>query len=214
LDFNTVHSAHGRAIPFATGIKLAEPKMNVIVITGDGDASAIGGNHFIHAARRNIDMTVVVFNNNTYGMTGGQYSPLTPTNSKASTAPYGTVDRPFNIAELAKGAGATFVARGTAFHTQLLVDLLAQGMQHKGFSVIEAVCSCPISFGRQNKLGDAPAMLKWQRDHAVQLAAYDKLDEDKKADKFPIGILYQAQAPEYVEEYGKLIARVQAKGGK
>jgi 2-oxoglutarate ferredoxin oxidoreductase subunit beta len=112
LNFDTVHSAHGRALPVATGIKLANPELNVIVITGDGDATAIGGNHFIHAARRNIDLTVILYNNNIYGMTGGQYSPLTPFNSKATTAPYGTVERPFDVAELAKAAGATFVARG------------------------------------------------------------------------------------------------------
>ena len=214
LDFNTVHSAHGRALPFATGIKLANPKMNVIVVTGDGDASAIGGNHLIHAARRNINITVVLFNNSTYGMTGGQYSPLTPTKSRATTAPYGTIDRPFDTAKLSIGAGATFVARGTAFHAQLLVDLIEKGIKHKGFSIIEAVACCPISFGRQNKLGDAPNMLKWQRDHAVPVTAWDKLDDEKKAGKFPIGILYEEQAPEFTEEYAKIIAVAQAKEGK
>ncbi|MDR2006630.1 MAG: 2-oxoacid:ferredoxin oxidoreductase subunit beta [Acidaminococcales bacterium] len=213
LDFNTVHSAHGRALPFATGIKLAAPQMTVIVITGDGDAAAIGGNHFIHAARRNIDLTVLLYNNNTYGMTGGQYSPLTPTNSKASTAPYGTVDRPFDLAALARGAGATFAARGSAFHAPMLVDLILSGIRHKGFSLVEAVASCPISYGRQNKLGDAPAMLKWQRDHAVPAAAYEKLNDEQKADKFPIGVLHQADAPEYTEEYAKIIARARKEGG-
>ncbi len=213
LDFNTVHSAHGRAIPFATGIKLSEPHMKVIVVTGDGDASAIGGNHFIHACRRNIDMTVILFNNNTYGMTGGQFSPMTPTNSKATTAPYGTVDRPFDITSLAIGAGATFVARATAFHTQLLVDLITQGIQHKGFSLIEAICACPISYGRHNKIGDAPAMMTWQRDHAVMLAAYQKLNDEQRAGKFPIGLLHKEEIPEYTEEYAKLIAQAQG-GGK
>lgn len=214
LDFNTVHSAHGRAIPFATGIKLSEPDMNVIVVTGDGDCSAIGGNHLIHACRRNIDLTVVIFNNNIYGMTGGQYSPLTPTHSKASTAPYGTIDRAFDLTELAKGAGATFVARATSFHAQLLSDLIAQGINHKGFSIIEAICACPISYGRQNKMGDAPAMLKWQRDHAVMLTAYEKLDPEKREGKFPIGVLYKDEQPEYTEEYGKIITQAMAKEGK
>lgn len=209
LDFNTVHSAHGRALPVATGIKLAEPRLKVLVVTGDGDATAIGGNHFIHAARRNIDLTVVLYNNNIYGMTGGQYSPLTPTDSKATTAPYGTVDRAFDVAELAKGAGATFIARATTFHTQLLADLIAQGIQHEGFSVIEAITACPISYGRQNKMGAAPNMMKWQRDHGVMLAAYDKLTEEQKADKFPIGVLYQKSAPEYSAEYDKVIAKAQ-----
>lgn len=213
LDFNTVHSAHGRALPFATGVKLAKPRLKVIVVTGDGDATAIGGNHFIHAARRNIDLTVVLYNNNIYGMTGGQYSPLTPTNSRATTAPSGTVDRPFDVTELAKGAGATFIARATTFHAQLLSDLIAQGIQHEGFSIIEAITACPISFGRQNKMGSAPQMMKWQKDSGVMLAAYEKMTDEQKAGKFPIGVLYKTQAPEYTAEYDKVIARAQ-KGAK
>ncbi len=209
LDFNTVHSAHGRAIPFATGVKLSEPKLNVIVCTGDGDATAIGGNHFIHAARRNINITVVLFNNNIYGMTGGQYSPLTPTHSKATTAPYGTIERSFDITELAKAAGATFVARATTYHTPVLVDVIAKAIAHDGFSLVEAITACPISFGRQNKKGGAPDMMKWQRDSFVLQAAFDKLPEDKREGKFPMGVLYQAEAPEYTKEYDKVIAAAQ-----
>ncbi len=214
LDFNTVHSAHGRALPVATGIKLSEPRLKVIVVTGDGDATAIGGNHFIHAARRNIDLTVVLYNNSIYGMTGGQYSPLTPANHKATTAPYGTIERNFDISELAKAAGATFVGRSTSFHTQLLVDIIAQGIRHEGFSLIEAVTACPISFGRQNKMGSPADMMKWQRDHGVMLAAFDKLSAEQQQEKFPIGVLYQSQAPEYTKEYDKLIAAAQAKGAR
>ena len=209
LDFNTVHSAHGRALPVATGVKLSEPRLKVIVCTGDGDATAIGGNHFIHAARRNIDLTVVLFNNNIYGMTGGQYSPLTPTHSKATTAPYGTIERAFDVAKLAEAAGATFVARATTFHTQLLTDVIAKAIAHEGFSLVEAITACPISFGRQNKRGGAPDMMKWQRDHGVVLAAYNKLPEDQKEDKFPIGVLYETEAPEYTKEYDKVIAAAQ-----
>ena len=120
MNFNTVHTAHGRALPFATGIKLAHPELNVIVITGDGDATAIGGNHFIHACRRNIDLTTIIFNNSIYGMTGGQASPLTPHGAFATTAPYGQLDRPFDIAALAIAAGSTYVARGTAYHAMQL----------------------------------------------------------------------------------------------
>ncbi|MEN6412229.1 MAG: 2-oxoacid:ferredoxin oxidoreductase subunit beta [Veillonellales bacterium] len=213
LDFNTVHSAHGRALPVATGVKLSEPRLKVIIVSGDGDATAIGGNHFIHAARRNIDITMILYNNNIYGMTGGQYSPLTPTSSKATTAPYGTVDRPFDVYDLAKGAGATFIARATTFHTQLLIDVIAKGIEHAGFSIIEAVSACPISFGRQNKRGSGANMMKWQRDHGVLLAAYEKLTDEQKKDKFPIGLLHETQAPEYTAEYDKVIARVQ-KGAK
>lgn len=210
LDFNTVHSAHGRALPVATGVKLADPSLNVVVVTGDGDATAIGGNHLIHAARRNIDMTVVLYNNSIYGMTGGQYSPMTPYGSKATTAPYATIEHDFDIAELAKAAGATFVARATTFHTQLLVDLIAKGIQHKGFSIIEAVSACPISFGRQNKLGGPADMMKWQRDHAVMLPAWNKLTEEQRNGKFPIGLLYEVtDRKEYTEAYDELIARAQ-----
>ena len=197
--------------------KLDLDKDKVAVISGIGcssrDATAIGGNHLIHAARRNIDMTVVLYNNSIYGMTGGQYSPLTPTGSKATTAPYATIEQDFNVAELVKAAGATFVARGTTFHAQILADLIAKGIEHKGFSLIEAVTACPISYGRQNKMGGPADMMKWQRDHAVPLAAWDKMTEEQKAGKFPIGVLYQVEGrQEYTAAYDELIARAQ--GGK
>ena len=195
LNFDTLHTAHGRAIPFATGIKLMKPEHKVIVLTGDGDATAIGGNHFIHAARRNIDLTIVIFNNNIYGMTGGQYSPMTPHGSKATTAPYGNVDRPFDLCDLARGAGATFVARGTTFHASQLSGLIAQAIEHKGIAVVEAVTACPISFGRQNKAGSPAAMLRWQRDHAVPAAAAGKMTEEQLEGKFLVGVLYQKAAP-------------------
>jgi len=213
LDFDTVHSAHGRAIPFATGIKLASPELNVIVMTGDGDATAIGGNHFIHAARRNINLTVILFNNSIYGMTGGQYSPLTPMHSKAATAPYGTIERPFNVVELAKGAGATFVARGTTYHAQQLSDVIAQAISHDGFALVEAITACPIGFGRQNKSGDGANMMKWQKEHAVTAAQAAKLSDEEMADKFIIGVLHRSEAPEYTKQYDELILAAQ-KGGK
>ncbi|MBE3588370.1 MAG: 2-oxoacid:ferredoxin oxidoreductase subunit beta, partial [Thermoanaerobacteraceae bacterium] len=139
LDFNTLHTTHGRALAFATGIKLARPELAVFVLMGDGDAAAIGGNHFIHAARRNIDLTAVVFNNNIYGMTGGQFSPLTPTDKRATTAPYGNMERSFDLAELARAAGATYVARATTYHATMLEKFIVAGAKNKGFSVIEAV---------------------------------------------------------------------------
>ena len=128
LDFNTIHTTHGRAIPFATGIKLAKPELEVIVITGDGDCTAIGGNHLIHAARRNIEITVIVFNNNIYGMTGGQYSPTTPVGEWGTTSPYGNIDRQFDITQLAAGAGASYTARGTAYHAQETIKAIQDGM--------------------------------------------------------------------------------------
>ncbi|MGI6091413.1 MAG: 2-oxoacid:ferredoxin oxidoreductase subunit beta [Negativicutes bacterium] len=213
MNFNTIHTAHGRALTFATGIKLANPELNVIVITGDGDSTAIGGNHFIHAARRNIDITTIIFNNNIYGMTGGQYSPLTPTNSKATTSPFGHIERPFDIPALAKAAGATYVARGTAYHATLLTDVIVKGIQNKGFSVIDAITQCPISFGRKNKMGSPAKMLEWQRDNAVMIQAAAKLKPEDLKGKFIIGELHHEEAPEYTAEYAKLIERVQQKGG-
>ena len=137
LDFNSIHTTHGRAIAFATGIKFANPKLNVIVLTGDGDCSAIGGNHLIHAARRNLGLTVICFNNDIYGMTGGQYSPTTPNGDKATTAPYGNVDRPFDIANLATGAGASFAARGDVYHVRETIDIIKEAILHKGFSLVD-----------------------------------------------------------------------------
>lgn len=205
MNFDTLHTAHGRAIPFATGIKLANPELQVIVITGDGDCMAIGGNHFIHGCRRNVDLTVILFNNNIYGMTGGQASPLTPVDKKATTAPYGSVDRPFDPCDLAKAAGATYVARSTAFHVQHLTDMIAQGLDNTGFSFIEAITQCPISYGRKNKLGEAPEMLKWMRDSAVMLQAFEKLPEEKRSSKFPIGVFQNCSAQEYTTAYQKVI---------
>ncbi len=213
MNFNTVHTAHGRALTFATGIKLANPELNVLVITGDGDCTAIGGNHFIHAARRNIDLTTIIFNNSIYGMTGGQYSPLTPIASKATTAPFGHIERPFDVAALATASGATYVARGTAYHANLLTDLIVKGIENKGFSVIDAITQCPISFGRKNKMGSAAKMLEWQRDNAVPVQAAAKMSPEDLTAKFLIGELHHSSAPEYTAEYDKLIARVQGKKG-
>ena len=215
LDFNTANTLHGRALPIATGVKMANPALNVIVCSGDGDCTAIGGNHLIHAARRNIDLTLVVFNNSIYGMTGGQYSPMTPIHSKATTAPYYTVEPSFNLLDLAKAAGATYVARATTYHVPVLVDVIAKGIAHKGFSIIEAVSACPISFGRQNKMGGPAQMMAWQRDHGVMKAVWDRMDEEKKAEaiaagKFPIGVLYENNdVMEYTKAYDQIIQRAQ-----
>ena len=150
LDFHTLHTLHGRALAFATGIKMSKPELNVIVPMGDGDALSIGGNHFIHAARRNIGMTALVMNNRIYGMTGGQYSPLSGVGTRATTAPYLNVDQAFDVVELAKAAGATFVARSTVYHVQQLADIIRQAIVHDGFSVVEILTQCqpPISDAR------------------------------------------------------------------
>lgn len=209
LDFNSIHTTHGRAIAFATGIKFANPDLEVIVLTGDGDCSAIGGNHLIHAARRNMGMTVITFNNNIYGMTGGQYSPTTPTGDKGTTAPYGNLDRPFDIAQLAAGAGASFVARGSAYHCRETIDLIKQGIRHKGFSLIDVYSVCPTYYGRKNKKGDATEMLKWQKENLVPTARYYAMSDAQKEGKKLIGTIAYSEYPEYTAEYEKLIGRCQ-----
>jgi len=208
MDFNTLHTTHGRALPFATGIKLANPDLHVIVVSGDGDSSAIGGNHLIHAARRNIDITTIVFNNNIYGMTGGQYSPTTPTNYFGTTAPYGNIDRSFDIAQLAGAAGATYTARSTVFHVPQLTNYIEKALNKKGFSLVEAISTCPTSFGRRNKKGDAVDMIKWLRDSAVTVSKASKMSAEEMDGKFTIGEFKDTEAPEYVEEYDKLIERL------
>ncbi|WP_156099447.1 2-oxoacid:ferredoxin oxidoreductase subunit beta, partial [Caloranaerobacter azorensis] len=205
LDFNTLHTTHGRALAFATGIKMANPNLKVIVITGDGDCAAIGGNHLIHAARRNIDITTIVFNNNIYGMTGGQYSPTTPKGEKGTTAPYGNIDKNFDLCELAKAAGATYVGRATAYHAKLITELVKSGMQNKGFSFIETVSICPTYYGRKNKKGDAVNMMKFLKDNAINIKAAKSSDAERLNGKFLIGEFYKSIEPEYTDEYNKII---------
>jgi len=204
VDFNTLHTTHGRALTFATGVKLAKPNLKVIVIMGDGDATAIGGNHFIHAARRNIDLTAIIVNNSIYGMTGGQASPTTPYGDRATTATYGTVENSFNISQLAVCAGAVYVARGTVFHARQLDQLIEKALLKKGFSVVEVISQCQTHFGRLNKRGNQIEMMKWQRDHAVPVEKAKTLSPAEMADKFEVGVLVDREAPTYHEEYAKL----------
>jgi 2-oxoglutarate ferredoxin oxidoreductase subunit beta len=205
VDFNTLHTTHGRAIAFATGIKMANPDLNVIIMTGDGDATAIGGNHLIHAARRNIDLTVVVLNNYIYGMTGGQGSPTTPRGMKASTLPYGNIEQPFDVCHLAAAAGASYVARSTAYHARLLDKFIEKGIRKKGFALIEAMSPCPTSFGRRNRLGDGVNMLQQLKDISIKTEEASKKPPEELAERIVIGTLKDVEIPEYVEEYDRLI---------
>ncbi len=206
LDFHTMHTLHGRALAFATGVKLARPELTVLVPMGDGDALAIGGNHFIHAARRNINMTVFVMNNRIYGMTGGQYSPLSGTGVLATTAPYRSIDRDFDVVKLAMGAGATFVARTTAYHVQEMAKLMKKAISHKGFAVLEILSQCPTYFGRKNKLGGPVQMLEYFKEKTVPLGS-DKLNQDPTL--IPRGIFVEETIPEYCDEYAKIVALAQ-----
>ena len=209
VDFHTLHTLHGRALAFATGVKLARPELKLVVPMGDGDALAIGGNHFIHAARRNIDMTAIVMNNRIYGMTGGQFSPLSGSNISATTAPYGTIDRSFDVVDLARAAGATFVARSTTYHAQHMTEIIEKAITHKGFSVVEVLTQCPTYFGRKNKIGDAPEMIKWFKDNTTVIGSKAK---QENPDLIERGIFVQVDGPEYCEEYQKIVDR--AMGGR
>jgi 2-oxoglutarate ferredoxin oxidoreductase subunit beta len=209
VDFNTLHTAHGRAAAFATGIKMAKPEMDVLVVGGDGDGVAIGGNHFIHACRRNIDMTYVLLNNYIYGMTGGQFSPCTPVGAKASTTPYGNPDPTFDIPKLAIGAGATFVARTTAFHATQIDKLIAAGIRHKGMAVIEVLDDCPTAYGRRNKFRSVVDMMKRLKEIAVPVKAAAHMTPEQLEGKVLTGILHQEERAEYCEQYQQVIASAQ-----
>ena len=209
MDFNTIHTTHGRALAFATGLKIAKPAMKVITIMGDGDALAIGGNHFIHAARRNIGITAIVVNNAIYGMTGGQYSPTTPINGRASTAPYGNIEPPMPVCELAIAAGATYVARSTVYHAVELDRYIEQAIRKNGFSLVEAVSYCHTTYGRMNKLGTPVDMMRQLKEGSVSLNAADKLTPEERQAKIVRGVLHEVEKPEYTQLYEQLIQRVQ-----
>ena len=207
VDFHTLHTLHGRALAFATGVKMAKPELNVIVPMGDGDALAIGGNHFIHAARRNIAITAIVMNNRVYGMTGGQYSPLSPHGAMATTAPYTNIDQRFDLAALAASAGATFVARTTTYHTKEMIDMFRQAIVHEGFAVVEVLSQCPTYYGRHNKEGSAVDMLGLFKNMTKPMGTKT---EEKDAPLIERGIFVQKDLPEYCSTYDTIVANAQA----
>jgi 2-oxoglutarate ferredoxin oxidoreductase subunit beta len=205
VDFNTLHTTHGRPIAFATGVKLANPRLKVVVMSGDGDLLAIGGNHFIHACRRNIDITVILVNNYIYGMTGGQYSPTTPMGKRAATAPHLTIEQPFDTCKLAISSGASFVARGTVYHASQLSALIEKGLQKKGFSVIEAMSNCETQYGRANREGTAVRMIQKMKDLAIPVNKAGELSPEELENRLVIGTLHDIERPEYVEKYQAII---------
>jgi 2-oxoglutarate ferredoxin oxidoreductase subunit beta len=167
LRLDSFHSTHGRAVPFATGLALGNPELKVAVISGDGDLVAIGGNHLIHSARRNINMTIICINNFNYAMTGGQAGPTTPIEANASTAPYGCYEFPFNLPFLAESSGAVYVARWTALHIRRLTNSIAEALQKPGFSFIEVICPCTTLYARRNRLGDGLDLMRFYHDNAI-----------------------------------------------
>ena len=184
LKLDSFHTTHGRALPFATGLKLANPELKVVVYSGDGDLTAIGGNHFIHAARRNVDMTVVLINNFIYGMTGGQVAPTTPIGATASTTPHGNFEEPFNLPYLAESCGAVYVARWTAYHVRHATKAIKDALRKRGFSFVEILAPCPTLYSRRNRLGDGLDQMKFYRDNSEV-----KNDADTKT----VGLSFQGK---------------------
>ncbi len=214
LNCNTVHTTHGRTLAYATGIKLTNPKKHIIVISGDGDGMAIGGNHTIHACRRNIDIKYILVNNFIYGLTNSQTSPTTPRDFWTVTAQYGNIDYSFDPCKLADAAGATFVARSSVTTPQKLEKILVSGFQHEGFSFFDIHSNCHVNLGRKNKMAEAVDMLKWIDSRLVSKMQYEKLSEEERKDKFITGILKQdTSKEEYCNAYMNRVV-TKAKGGK
>jgi 2-oxoglutarate ferredoxin oxidoreductase subunit beta len=180
---DSLHTTHGRALPFATGVKMARPEFHVVVFTGDGDLAAIGGNHFIHACRRNIDITVVCMNNQIYGMTGGQGSPTTPRGALSTTTPFGSSEPAFDLCELAIAAGANYVARWTSYHVKELTKAVKAGMETPGLSFIEARVQCPTNYGRRNKFKQVLDQVEYLRSHSMMRQKY--LQHEERGDPVP-----------------------------
>lgn len=214
VNCNTVHTTHGRALAYATGIKLANPDKKVVVISGDGDSMAIGGNHTIHACRRNIDINLVLINNFIYGLTNSQTSPTTPKDFWTVTAQYGNIDPSFDPCQIAMAAGASFVGRESVISPKKIEKLLVEGFSHEGFSFFDIHSNCHVNLGRKNKMGDATKMLQWIESRLVSKNKFDTLSDEEKVGKFPTGVLkHDTSRIEYCKAYDGVIAKAQAKGG-
>ena len=201
---SSFHGTHGRALAFSTGIKLANPELNVFTLMGDGDGITIGGNHLIHAARRNVDVTAIMVNNLNYGMTGGQYSGTTPKHSITKTSPYGHVENAFDVCGVVKAAGGSFV-RGTVYDVMQLDKLIDQAISHKGFSFVEVISPCPTHFGRSNKLGNAPAMMEWIKKNTVPMSKAANMSGEELRDKFVTGVFENREQEDYSTAYQRVI---------
>ena len=212
VNCNTVHTTHGRTIAYATGIKLANPDKHVIVVTGDGDGLAIGGNHTIHGCRRNIDLNHIVINNFIYGLTNSQTSPTTPQGMWTVTAQYGNIDPTFDACKLAEGAGASFIARESVLDPKKLEKVFVEGFTHKGYSFFDIFSNCHINLGRKNKMGEAAQNLKWIDGRTTSKRKYENMSEEERKGLFPTGVLKKdEEAAEYCELYDKVIEAAQNK---
>ncbi|MBI4447154.1 MAG: 2-oxoglutarate ferredoxin oxidoreductase subunit beta [Acidobacteria bacterium] len=209
LDFNTLHTPHGRTLPFATGLKLAKPDAHVIIVTGDGDALAIGGNHFLHACRRNIDSTLIIINNFIYGLTGGQFSPTTPVGSYAETSPDGSLEPTFDTVNVAIAAGATYVARSAVSNPRHVTEMIKGGLAHSGMSVVEALSNCHINFGRRNVSGKPEELIAWISRQTVSHDIARYMDEEQLKGRVVVGVLHHVETrPEYVANYYEKAAAI------
>jgi 2-oxoglutarate ferredoxin oxidoreductase subunit beta len=207
---DVLHTTHGRPIAFGIGVKAALPHKRVMVISGDGDLTAIGGNHLIHAARRNIAMTVFCVNNGIYGMTGGQVAPTTPLGLTTVTTPFGNVENPFDICELVKGAGASFVARWTTYHPRQIVKAAKKAIQKKGFAFVEVLSQCPVEFGRKTGMGTAVQMLEWYKKQSVSATRAKDMSPEELRDKIVVGELVDIEKPELMETLAAMRERAMA----
>jgi len=201
VDVGSVHTTHGRALTFATGLKLAKPELKVITIMGDGDAMAIGGNHLIHAARRNLDIVAIIVNNQTYGMTGGQVSPTTPLGARATTALFGQIESGFDVSALCAAAGAAFVARSTVFHVDQMERLLVKAIAKPDFTVVEVLSPCYVNFGRLNRQASQIEMMKQFRQMGVVMERWEKMNDAERAGRIPLGVLVEKELPRYLDSY-------------
>ena len=201
---DTLHTTHGRPIAFATGIKLCLPEKNILVASGDGDLAAIGGNHLIHAARRNIDMTVVLVNNGIYGMTGGQTAPTTPRGLTTITSPHGTLEHTFDICAMVAAAGASYVTRWTTYHPRQMTRSIKKAIAKKGFALVEAISQCPVQFGRAARLGKAVDMLKHFKESSIRIDKARNLDEEALKGKIVVGEFVDIEKAELASEWARL----------
>jgi 2-oxoglutarate ferredoxin oxidoreductase subunit beta len=208
LRLDSFHSTHGRAIPFATGVALGNPELKTVVISGDGDLAAIGGNHLIHAARRNMNLTIICINNFNYAMTGGQAGPTTPVEANASTAPYGCYEYPFNLPDLAESSGAVYVARWTALHIRRLTDSIAEALVKPGFSFIEVIAPCTTLYARRNRLGDGLDLMRFYHDNAIIKHGADTREVDIGfQDRIVVGKFVDREKPTFFEKRDTFLER-------
>jgi len=208
---DSFHSTHGRSIAVATGVKVARPDLTVVVVSGDGDLFAIGGNHFIHAARRNVGLTVICSNNFNYGMTGGQFGPTTLLEGYTTTTPYGNIENPLNLVYLAAAAGAVYVARWTTYHARLLRGAIKKALQKKGFSFVEIISPCPQQYGRRNKMENPIECMKWLKEKSVIQNRIDPAKAEVGIDKIVVGEFVDIEKPEFTDLLKKKIDFVQEK---